>query len=453
MPQKQADNKPIGRIGNAVKKAISVLVPALTCAAAALYISSVYTPDVAVQATVNGTAIGNIESNIALMSAKAELEASVYTLTEGKYDTNYDINYSFVKTSSDKRLSESECSEILWSYIDEDFTEAYMLYVDGRQAAANESGEALADLISSIEDQILSTAKDSFRDVKISNSVRIEKQLCLKSMLRSTEEINELLNPLAHQSETEVVTARMSTLAAAAPAAVSDSEAEDVDPAQDLVLDYNFLNNITVDEVIYFNTLYVDDETNFLGNEKIAQEGVNGARTVTYEIIYDADGNIIGRNELSETVITEAVDKIVMVGTAPIPDAVPTGSLIWPCESPKGVSSYYGWRDLYGKLDFHLGIDIPDDKGSSIWAADGGEVVFAGYTPSYGYNVKIQHNDNVSTLYAHLDKILVEVGDMVYQGQKIGTMGRTGVAYGVHLHFEVRIDNKTTNPLKYLPKQ
>lgn len=449
MPQKQADKKPLGRIGNAVKKAASVLVPTLTCIAAALYIASVYMPDIAVQATVNGDIIGNIESNTTLMAAKADLESSVYTLTEGKYDTNYTIGYSFAASSSDDRLSSDDCSEILWSYISEDFTEAYMLYVDGHQAAANESENALADLITNIEDQILSTAGDSFRDVRISNNVRIEKQLCLESMLKSTEEINELLNPLAHQSQPEVIMTRISTLSAAVPTEADSTNTFD----EDLVLDYNFLNTITVDEVIYYNTLYIDDETNFIGNEKIAQEGVNGARTVTYEIVYDADGNIISRNELSETVITEVVDKIVMVGTAPIPDAVPTGSLIWPCESPRGVSSYYGWRDLYGKPDFHLGIDIPNDKGSSIWAADGGEVIFAGYTPSYGYSVRVQHSDTTVTLYAHLDKILVKVGDMVYQGQQIGTMGRTGVAYGVHLHFEVRINNTTTNPLKHLPKQ
>ena len=56
------------------------------------------------------------------------------------------------------------------------------------------------------------------------------------------------------------------------------------------------------------------------------------------------------------------------------------------------------------------------------------------------------------TLYAHMNKLHVEVGEKVYQGQLIGEMGQTGAAYGVHLHFEVRIEDKTTNPMKYLPE-
>lgn len=450
MSQKQADIKPIQRVMNAVRKAVGIIVPTLTCTAAALYITSVLSPDLAIEATVNGTNIGAIASVNALIGAKAELESSVYTLTEGKYDTNYDIELSFAEATSENRLTREDCYSLLWGYVEDDFTEAYMIYVDDRQAAANESEADLIELFENIENEIFESLGSGFSDVQIASRVRIEKQYCLKAMLKSVEEINTLLNPLANKNG-EYITTRMSTVSAAVPSAPTENTAA-APNTRSLALDYNFLNTVNLDEVVYFNTVYVDDEENFIGNEEIAVEGSNGLRNATYEIVYGADGTIIGRNLIEATVITEAVDRVIKVGTAPIPDAVPTGSLIWPCKQPYGISSYYGWRDLYGKADFHLGIDIPDNKGSSIWAADGGEVIFAGYTPSYGYNVKIQHSDSTMTVYAHLDKILVSVGDKVYQKQKIGTMGRTGVAYGVHLHFEVRINNKTTNPLKYLPK-
>lgn len=450
MSQKQADNKPLQRVLNAVTKAVDIAVPVLACTAAALYITSVLSPDLAIEATVNGTNIGTAVSGTALMSAKAELESNIYTLTAGSYETNYDIKLSFTDAGSENRLTREDCYSRLWGFVENDFTEAYMIYVDGCQAAAHESEEELTELLDRIENEILESVGSAFSDVQIANNIRIEKQYCLKTMLKTTEEINTLLNPLAGR-DSNYITTRISTVSAAVPYAAAEIDtAAHADSS--LTLHYNLLNTVNLDEVVYFDTVYVDDEENFIGNEEIAVEGSNGMRNATYEIVYDADGTIIGRNLIEETVIVEAVDRVVMVGTAPIPDAVPTGSLIWPCKQPFGISSYYGWRDLYGKADFHLGIDIPDDKGSPIWAADGGEVIFAGYTPSYGYNVKIQHDNNVSTLYAHLDKILVSVGDKVYQKQKIATMGRTGVAYGVHLHFEVRINNKTTNPLKYLPK-
>jgi murein DD-endopeptidase MepM/ murein hydrolase activator NlpD len=101
----------------------------------------------------------------------------------------------------------------------------------------------------------------------------------------------------------------------------------------------------------------------------------------------------------------------------------------------------------------HLGVDIGGPKqGEPVIAADGGVVIFAGTKGSYGQLVKIRHEDGVETYYAHMSKIVVEVGERVYQGQKIGEIGRTGTATGVHVHFEVRINGSTVNPVNYLPK-
>lgn len=80
------------------------------------------------------------------------------------------------------------------------------------------------------------------------------------------------------------------------------------------------------------------------------------------------------------------------------------------------------------------------------------EVVWAGFTPSYGNHVRIQHDGDLVTLYAHMKELKVSVGDKVFQGQQIGIMGHTGAAYGTHLHFEVRHGTVTTDPMKCLPE-
>ena len=83
-------------------------------------------------------------------------------------------------------------------------------------------------------------------------------------------------------------------------------------------------------------------------------------------------------------------------------------------------------------------------------AADGGRVTYAGTKGNYGKLVIITHDDGTQTYYAHNSKLLVSVGDRVYQGQQIAKAGSTGRSTGNHCHFEIRIGGKTVNPLNYL---
>lgn len=127
------------------------------------------------------------------------------------------------------------------------------------------------------------------------------------------------------------------------------------------------------------------------------------------------------------------------------------GSMVWPCPSSYTVTSAYGMRKhpILRKYKMHTGIDIGADKGSSIVAANKGTVIMAHYDKSGGYGnmVVIDHGDGITTLYAHASKILVKVGDEVKVGQVIAKVGSTGLSTGNHLHFEVRVNGETKNPL------
>ena len=128
-----------------------------------------------------------------------------------------------------------------------------------------------------------------------------------------------------------------------------------------------------------------------------------------------------------------------------------TGSYIWPCPSSKAVSSGYGNRtiDLYGYQKFHAGIDIAAGMGNNIIAADGGTVIVSGYDGGYGNYIMINHGEGRVSLYAHMSSRAVSVGTNVTKGQVIGYVGSTGNSTGPHLHFEVRVNGGTVNPLKY----
>ena len=95
---------------------------------------------------------------------------------------------------------------------------------------------------------------------------------------------------------------------------------------------------------------------------------------------------------------------------------------------------------------FHTGIDFPAPTGTPVVAAGDGTVVGAEMTDGYGKLVVVQHASGVTTLYAHLSKILVEPGRRVARGTPVGLVGQSGHATGPHLHFEVRVRDAAVDP-------
>ncbi len=115
-------------------------------------------------------------------------------------------------------------------------------------------------------------------------------------------------------------------------------------------------------------------------------------------------------------------------------------------------SSAFGRRvdPFTGQDEFHRGIDFHGPRGTEIVAVADGVVVFGGRRPGYGNTVEIDHGNGYRTRYAHNDKNLVKVGDRVRAGDTIATMGATGRATGVHLHFEVWHNGRVVNPSQYV---
>ena len=128
-----------------------------------------------------------------------------------------------------------------------------------------------------------------------------------------------------------------------------------------------------------------------------------------------------------------------------------TGTYIWPCPSSTYVTSAFGMRDhpLFGDERPHTGIDIAGSAGSEVLAADSGTVAVATYSSSYGNYVTIYHSNGDYTLYAHMSSLAVSAGQSVTQGDVIGYVGSTGWATGPHLHFEIRVNGSTVDPLSY----
>lgn len=130
-------------------------------------------------------------------------------------------------------------------------------------------------------------------------------------------------------------------------------------------------------------------------------------------------------------------------------DVKNTTSFIKPIEGT--ISSVYGYRETAtGTVPKdHTGTDIAANTGIKIKSATEGQVVLVSEEGDYGKHIKVQIGE-VSIIYAHCNALYVKEGDMVTQGQEIAEVGSTGNSTGPHLHFEIRISERTVDPQKIL---
>ena len=169
-----------------------------------------------------------------------------------------------------------------------------------------------------------------------------------------------------------------------------------------------------------FNT-FMDDETFAVaaGQDLIIPEGIKPKEVVT-------DTN-----------------RYVARTVAPIPGVVGEGNYMWPTGGK--ISQRYAW--------YHQAVDIASGGGPAIVASQGGTVTTAGWSGGgYGNFVVVDHGNGFRTLYAHMahNSIVVQAGQKVNQGQKLGNMGSTGRSTGPHLHFEIIGPKGKLDPLSVL---
>jgi murein DD-endopeptidase MepM/ murein hydrolase activator NlpD len=126
------------------------------------------------------------------------------------------------------------------------------------------------------------------------------------------------------------------------------------------------------------------------------------------------------------------------------------GKFAWPLRGK--INSPYGTRihPVFKTKATHTGIDIDGNRGDAVRSAADGEVLYTGWLRGYGQVVIVDHGSDLTTVYAHLSGIDTVENAKVKTGDKIGRVGATGVATGNHLHFEVRVNGNTTDPMKYL---
>jgi|LSQX01.3.fsa_nt_gb murein DD-endopeptidase MepM/ murein hydrolase activator NlpD len=294
--------------------------------------------------------------------------------------------------------------------------------------------------------------------VLFNKDVRIEKVNICASKLNTKAEALEILSCTKDETKKYEIKQGDTLWEIASAYGTSVSEilrinpgiTEDIQPDQEVnltvpnpVLGVETRERIVYNEHIPFSVEVKDDPNNYKGRRTVVDKGYNGEKEIE-ALIVSVNGIEQEKKIINEVVLIEPKKQVEKIGSKPLPPKFGSGIFAHP--SYGMLTSRFGSRG--GRM--HTGIDIGGKTGDPIYAADGGKVIYTGWDGGYGYIVKISHDNEYESWYAHCSKILVSQGQRVGKGETIARVGNTGRSTGPHLHFEIRKNGVPQNPLSYL---
>jgi len=338
--------------------------------------------------------------------------------------------------------------ELISAFVDRDQFEAY---IDGNQLEIVETGKKIEEM--DLDENI--TIKDAYISVEqkiFTDATELSRYLLFGSTETTESHIvkeGDTVSSIANDNqlnEQEFLIANPEIPTVTTPLIIGDRVSVDlISPT--LTLKYQML--IVEDVEVTFESEVKYDNTKPSSYKDVTQKGANGIQraTKTVQVINGEENQ--GVDKIDFVTIKSPINEVITRGRRVSIGGgnhgeghgshVDTGQTwAWPTNSPYIISSGFKWR--WGK--FHDGIDITGTGyGSNIYAVSAGEVISAGWGGmvgnSAGYNVVINHENGYYTVYAHLSRVNVRVGQRVARKDVIGGMGASGVVTGTHLHFSV----------------
>ncbi len=369
-----------------------------------------------------------------------ETQSQVNDVGDDLNEVIYDSSEDIVINVLDKKVFEDALLSFVYSFIGED---NYKNYINNTQDEIKDVGKIIQNLyfkeqitikenLISVKDKIYTDSRELSQYLLFGSDINEEpyivKQGDTIASVSDKHKLNTqeflIANP-KYRSEDSLLTIGDSVSIAL------------IKPVISIVADMYSVEDVEQ----YYEKQVVYDDSKPSSYSKVTQSGINGITrlTQTYQAVNGEDGQ---GTVINKEVIREKVNQVTTKGKKPeyiYGNYIDTGGTwAWPTNSGYKITSGFQWR--WGK--FHEGIDIAYlPKNSPIYAAGPGVVTVAqtatGSLWSAGKYVVIRHDNNIYTLYAHLNAISVYPGQTVSKGTVIGGMGETGFATGVHLHFSV----------------
>ena len=348
----------------------------------------------------NGRPLGLVEEADTLSAAVAEIEQSAGALAGGEYTLPVCIETKPSYALEDQFLPGDTLKAELIDASGELDTLA-VISVDGEQAGVCRSADEAQALLDRVKAQY-TTATDE--DADFLQEVRVDNVVAQTSLVSDFGALYSTLSPR---------------------------------------LDVTATRSVTYTEEIPYETITRENDQLDQTYRATVQEGCAGEAVVTAEI-ETVDGQEHGRTILARTVLSDARNEIVEVGTRNV--GIGTGEFSVPLTSYTFTSAFK-WR--WGRL--HGGVDLAVGEGTPVYAADNGKVIVAEDSGNgYGNYIILDHQNGFKTLYGHNSELLVSVGDVVAKGDRIALSGNTGNSTGPHLHFEIQVNDEKVDPQQYL---
>jgi murein DD-endopeptidase MepM/ murein hydrolase activator NlpD len=439
----------------------AVLVASAACLALSVCAVSAVNYYSAYEYMYNGKTLGVVNDKKVVYSAVRLVGAKLSQAYNAKIDIDENRDISFRRVFGIKGPGDSP-DDVLnnLTYMKDMKVKGYTIVADGKAIATFDSETTARGFLESIQEQFVrDEGGETYTNIGFSENIRVDETDTKLAYLKKPEDVFDYVMTGAVEQRYHSVEKGQTLSGIAGIYGIGLSELMAMNPGvvperlqigQELKLErvvplltVRTTEVATYIEEIPFEIEYENSAAMFKGEQTVRLAGAKGERQVTAEIVKE-NGVETGKNELDSVTLSAPAAQVVLVGTKDPPPLIGTGSFQYPTRGR--LTSRFGAR--WGRM--HNGIDLAASSGTSIRAADGGKVTFAGWSGSLGYLVKIDHGGNRETWYGHCSKLFVKAGDKVYQGQHIANVGNTGNSTGAHLHFEVHINGAAKNPLNYL---
>ena len=368
------------------------------------------------------------------------IEGYEVTITRDKEKNTF---YILNKDDLDKAVRKT-----VIAFLDED---KYNKYLSGEQEVVKDTGKEITNVYLnnqvSVKKSYISTEEEIFTDADSLSMYFLYGTTDLKSKYKVKS--SDTIESIAYNNKLGVSDFLIANPDIAGENALlapgQEVTVAHVSPLSDVVIE----SFETEYQTIKYETKVIYDKTINADQTYVKQQGANGLAKVTFAT-KQINNNVVNTAQVSNEIIRQAVDRVMVYGAKNVVYFGNTTYWAWPTVKPFRISSHYGYRihPIRRTAHLHNGTDITGTASNDIFAIQSGTVTRAGWSGGgEGINVIIDHHNGYSSQYMHLAKATVNVGEKVDKGQLIGIMGCTGSCTGKHLHFTVRKDGQTINPL------
>lgn len=415
----------------------------------------------------NGKDLGIISAEADFDAAERDVQQRIsYAESEESIDLSAKFSLRII-SDSDKLVSVGQLADKMLEASDEELTEAYGIYIDGRFIGAVRDKKSVQD---ALDEHLLNYKADGIvKEVSYANKIEYTKGIYLLSSLREEKETIDKLTSSNERKRVYVVQAEDTVLGIIQKFGMRIEDFDTLNPkAEDGIkagqmltvtetenyLPIQYIREMESLTFLDYETVEVETSALNVGIRATLTKGERGEKLSNVEVTY-IDGIEQSRQVLSSNITKNPVAEVIGIGTySAMPDdpatvyfggpLTGTGQMGWPVNGGWVSDSFISDRN-------HKGLDIAAPEGTEIYAAEEGQVISSGWNSGgYGNVVMIEHPNGYATVYAHMIMVYAVEGQYVTKGQLIGFVGNTGNSFGDHCHFEVRYQGICLDPASFM---